>query len=244
MIIDCIADLHGELPMLEGGDLLIVAGDLTTRDCIAGYDRFFDWLALQNYKHKVYIGGNHDGMIESGKYSTPNYCDAIYLCDSGTEFEYEEFETCLDSTLAFTRKKKLKIWGSPWTPQFPMMNPHCMAFTRPYMQTLKDRWDLIPDDTDILITHGPPNGMLDKVKRDYNASVGDMDLALAVSKRIRPKLHVYGHIHEGYGQFRMKHWPLQDKKGEIIHRDDTIFVNCSIMNEEYDPVNKPVRIIL
>ena len=187
MIIDCIADLHGELPILEGGDLLIVAGDLAARDCIAGYDRFFDWLALQNYKLKIYIGGNHDGMIESGKYSTPSYCDAIYLCDSGIEIE------------------GFKIWGSPWTPQFPMMNPHCMAFTRPYMQTLKDRWDLILDDTDILITHGPPNGMLDKVKRDYNASVGDMDLALAVSKRIRPKLHVYGHIHEGYGQFRMKH---------------------------------------
>ena len=119
MIIDCIADLHGHYPKLESGDLLIVAGDLTAKDCIQEYDLFFDWLALQNYKKKVYIAGNHDGLIQEGKYSTPKYCDATYLCDSGTEFEYLD----IGSDGVTIVRKKMKIFGSPWTKEFKGMNP-------------------------------------------------------------------------------------------------------------------------
>lgn len=227
MIIDCIADLHGEKALLEGGDLLIVAGDLTAKDTRNQHYDFWRWICYQNYKKCVVIAGNHDNFLQKNPDTLQNGGENLcYLCDSGTEFQ------------------GLKIWGAPWTHQFPNMNPHCKAFTRPYLQSFKDRWDLIPDDVDILITHGPPNGILDKVARGKNESVGDMDLALAVTKRIRPKLHVYGHIHEGYGQFRMKHWPIIDGNGKVFHTTDTLFVNCSLMNEKYAPVNKPVRIIL
>lgn len=245
MKIDCIADLHGNYPDLEGGDLLIVAGDLTARHTDGEFLEFCEWLDNQRYTEVIVIAGNHDTMLF--KKDTETIVDTLkpykYLCDSGTEIQWSEPTLTKDglehapSNYSFANKK-LKIWGSPWTPQFPNMNPHCMAFTRPYMQSLKDRWDLIPDDTDILITHGPPNGILDKVKRDYNASVGDMDLLRAVKDRIRPKLHVFGHIHEGYGQFILKHWPLEE------YVPDTRFVNCSIMDENYEPVNAPIRIIL
>lgn len=231
MIIDCISDLHGHFPELEGGDLLIVAGDLTARDTEAQYREFTHWLAEQKYKKKIFIGGNHDNCLVGKPPIVFGNCE--YLCDSVTEFEYQEFETCLDSTLCFTKKKKLKIWGSPWTNTFDGISPRCTAFTGTE-ELLKAKFALIPDDIDILVTHGPPYGILDTVKKygpfshEREVNVGSDSLLNNVI-RIRPKLHIYGHIHEGYGQ-------LQDP--------DTLFINCSHVNEDYEPINDPIRIIL
>ena len=63
MIIDAISDLHGHYPQLEGGALLIVAGDCLKRETIAEKEIFFDWLADQNYKNKILVGGNHDNFL-------------------------------------------------------------------------------------------------------------------------------------------------------------------------------------
>src|ERR1700679_3842906 len=130
----------------------------------------------------------------------------IYLCDSGIEFE------------------GLKIWGSPWTRKFPQINPKCKAFTCINDEHLKEKWDLIPLDTDIIITHCPPAGILDEnCKRE---SFGSYTLLHEI-KRIMPKLHVFGHIHEQGGK-------QQDHIDR--HRRKTIFVNSSIMNENYKSV--------
>ncbi len=210
MIVDCVADLHGEYPKLEGGDLLIVAGDLTGSDQYQQYIDFYGWLDDQDYKKKVFIGGNHDKNIEYIGWAEE------YLCDSGTEFD------------------GLKIWGSPWTNTFDGINPHCTAFTGDE-KLLASKFALIPDDIDILVTHGPPYGILDKTRR--GSHVGSIEL-LAHLNRIRPLLHVYGHIHEGYGQIELI-FEGAHGMGRSIH-----YVNCSIMNEYYDPVNKPIRIVL
>lgn len=209
MIIDCISDLHGEYPELEGGDLLIVAGDLTAKNSEDEYWDFATWLAVQSYKKIVVIAGNHDEFIEKnpGRFQKIEG-DVEYLCDSGTEFE------------------GLKIWGSPWTHSFPGMNPHCMAFTKPPGQ-LKDHWDMIPDDTDILITHGPPYGILDQNK--YGQLCGCQDLRNQVLGLERLKLHVFGHIHEGH------------RRAFTVNSS---FVNASLMNGDYEFVNKPIRVIL
>ena len=89
MIIDCIADLHGEYPTLEGGDLLILAGDYTSNDSYQSWIHFADWLEEQDYKKKVYIAGNHDNrLVDRDIIDDVLYrCDAEYLCDSGTQFE-------------------------------------------------------------------------------------------------------------------------------------------------------------
>src|SRR5260370_35655233 len=94
MIIDCIADLHGLLPKLEGGDLLIVGGDLTGRDTQEQLDKFDKWLCSQPYKKKIFICGNHDNLLikeSPKKYMMGTINNKIerceYLCDSGTEFE-------------------------------------------------------------------------------------------------------------------------------------------------------------
>lgn len=231
MLIDCIADLHGYYPKLDGGDLLIIAGDCTARDEIKQWADFFAWLKKQDYRHKILVAGNHDSLLENAfphnqkeadelaeiqewlvEIGEMGFPDFEYLCDSGTEFE------------------GFKIWGSPWSSQFPGINPKCCAFTYSFMSSLKEKWDLIPDDIDILITHTPPYGYFDKVKNEYEALVGDMELRNQVIGRIKPKLHVFGHIHE---------WG-----GKSIDTNVTKFINCSYVNERYEPVNKPIRIEL
>lgn len=112
----------------------------------------------------------------------------------------------------------LKIYGTPWQPEF------ChWAFNLKRGQPLLDKWDLIPDDTDILITHGPPVGYGDLCAIGVRA--GCVELLNTVQKRVRPKYHVYGHIHEGYGT-----------------RSDgrTVFINASICDLAYNPSNKPI----
>lgn len=192
---------------------------MTARDTQKEIDEFDSWLEHLPYRKKIFIAGNHDNLLVDEiprKYlliiRSKRTERLEYLCDSGTEFE------------------GLKIWGSPWSSQFPGINPKCCAFTYPFMDSIQDKWDLIPDDTDILVTHTPPFGFFDKIKTEHDAHVGDMNLRDQVIGRIKPKLHAFSHIHEC--------------GGSKIDTNVTQFVNCSIMNEKYRPVNKPVRIIL
>lgn len=231
MIIDCISDLHGHYPQLEGGDLLIVAGDLTARDTPEDHAQFGMWLMQQgkNYKQAIVIAGNHD-----------NFCQIIneelkslglgYLCDSGTEFE------------------GLKIWGSPWTKRFPGMNPKCMAFTVETEEELAEKWALIPQDTDILVTHSPPHCIFDQIE-DYRSgeilNVGSLSLLMKATSLKNLKLFVFGHIHEGYGMFTAEELrAFADMKiaGEAECKSFPFIVNASHVNEYYEPVNKPIRI--
>jgi Icc-related predicted phosphoesterase len=210
MKIDCVSDLHGYYPKLEGGDLLIVAGDLTARNTIEEFEDFNYWLVHQDYPKKIIIAGNHDGILEKARPSKRYFSVGIYLKD-----DLEEYEG-------------LKIWGSPWTPTF-----YDWYFMKERGEEIKAMWDLIPDDIDILVTHGPPYGILDKTqissRKDNHGHAGCMDLMNTIPRLKNLKLHVFGHIHEGYGQ---------------VVINDTRFVNASIMNEDYEPVNEPIRIIL
>lgn len=224
MIVDCIGCLHGARPQLEGGDLLILTGDLTERDKGFEFLVFLLWLDKQPYRKKIFIAGNHDNILQKVP-PTPEVLpdNVFYLCDSGTEFE------------------GLKIWGSPWTASFSGIDPKCTAFTIPVSpdqeDRLMDKWDLIPMDTDILITHSPPFGLLDGIPLDDGSlfHAGSKSLYGWLKYVQRPRLHVFSHIHEAYGQ--EEHFPA--------HNDNMmISVNCSIMNEKYKPVNKPIRIVL
>jgi len=219
MIVDCVSDLHGFLPKMDGGDLLIVAGDLTARDTEYQHDDFFVWLNNQAYTKKIFIAGNHDNYLEKNNekfLKTLEKSDLEYLCDSGTEFQ------------------GVKIWGSPWTRTFPGINPHCKAFTYDTEKELSEKWMLIPTDTNILITHSPSFGNYDWVKNPdgtVGPSVGSLLLWMWMLTMIpHLKLHVTGHIHEAYGN--------------SVHPNGIHLVNASHVNERYKPVNKPVRIIL
>lgn len=213
MIIDCVSDLHGNFPTLDGGDLLIIAGDLTARGTEPEYFECFDWIHAQPYRKKILIAGNHDMQMQDENYSGPvgDVKESFeYLCDSGTEFE------------------GFKIWGSPWTLWFKGINPHCTAFTVKTEEELAEKFQSIPSDVDILVTHSPPWNILDKTCRGKN--VGCRYLAGALEYCFRPKLWVFGHVHEAYGVADFK--------------EMTKLVNASLVDVNYKPVNKPIRVDL
>lgn len=213
MKITCVSDLHGFYPDLSGGDLLIVAGDLTARDTVFEHVKFMGWLERQIYRKKIVIAGNHDVLIQKTGFLSEHLPPKTeYLLDSGTEFD------------------GLLIWGTPWTPWFHGVNPKCKAFMRTD-RDIKKKFALIPDNTDILISHGPMLHILDSNIDGY--ACGSHSLRDNVD-RVKPKLMVFGHIHEqGGNQLMYKH---QGK--------NTWCVNCSLLDERYNPVNEPMEIEL
>ena len=110
-----------------------------------------------------------------------------------------------------------EIYGSPYTPTF-----YDWAFMQPD-DKLIHIWKQIPDKVDILITHGPPKYIGDLTNQNIYA--GSLSLLKEVQKRIKPKYHIFGHIHEGYG---------------VYHDNCTTYINCSIMNVRYNPKNLPI----
>lgn len=221
LIIDCISDLHGHYPKLSGGDILIIAGDLTCNDKPTQYLKFWNWLGEQNYKKIIYIGGNHDNYLQQCSSIVNEVCsNAQYLCDSGTEFE------------------GLKIWGMPWSILFKGQNPNCCAFTVNNEDELSDKMESIPHNIDILITHEAPYSIRDMIRDQIYPDVrhvGSRYLYNWFKYVQRPYLHVFGHIHEGYGI--EKEFISWDNK-------DVISVNASHVNAWYNPVNQPIRIEL
>lgn len=233
MIIDCISDMHGYYPKMQGGDLLIVAGDMTPSNKIPEWCDFFAWVKDQPYTKKILVAGNHDGLFQSGFPKSQKEADELrevkkylnfkedfeYLCDSGTEFQ------------------GVKIWGSPWTTSFSGMNPHCMAFTVDTDEELAEKWKLIPRDTNILVTHCPPYGILDRITTRISLRssailhAGSVSLLERIQDLWKLKLHVFGHLHEAYGEHKYYDRPLT-------------YINASHVNDVFDPVNKPVRIFV
>lgn len=167
---------HGELK-LGSGDILFHCGDMTNRGNLSDLREFARFMSNQDFKHKVAIAGNHDFCFENENKDEAERIlldnGIIYLNDSGVSIE------------------GLKIWGSPVQPWF-----HDWAFNRQRGSDIKKHWDLIPDDTDILITHGPPYGILDMTIRGQ--LVGCEELLERVTS-IKPKIHAFGHIHESAG---------------------------------------------
>ena len=212
MRIACVSDTHGKLKLSDftEADLLIVAGDYCPN--FHGVDeaqlqlqwiqeRWLPLLKEAPYTHKIVIAGNHDWVHEKlPAFKEYEQSGITYLQDSGVKVD------------------GLNIYGTPWQPWF-----YDWAFNFPPDDDgsiAQKVWELIPNDTDILITHGPPYRVLDRCAD--GRLVGCPYLANRV-KTIKPKLHVFGHIHESYGSVKI---------------DDTIYVNAALCNLAYKPVNK------
>jgi predicted phosphohydrolase len=201
-----LADTHGFHRQLSipDGDFLIHAGDFCLRGELSEVEDFNEFLGTLPHRHKLVIAGNHDVCLETQPAeSRRRLTNAIYLQDQAAVLE------------------EIKFYGSPWQPEFREW-----AFNLPRGGPLREKWDQIPSDTDVLLTHGPPRGILDLTVLGEHA--GDDELQRAV-KRIRPKGHLFGHIHEGSG---------------VLKRDGTTFVNASICDAMDQPVNLPAVITI
>jgi Icc-related predicted phosphoesterase len=197
MKITTISDTHGLHHQLQlpGGDVLIHAGDVCNRGSAIEALDFMNWFSNQNYAYKIFIAGNHDFYFEKEPIAAIQSLlpeNVFYLNDSGITIE------------------GISFWGSPITPEF-----HNMAFNRKRGIDIAKHWDLISPDTDVLITHGPAYGILDKTFQNWY--VGCTDL-LARIEEIKPQYHIFGHIHEGFG---------------LVEREGTTFINTSSVDFRY-----------
>ena len=205
-----ISDTHGSHfgIKIPDGDWLIHAGDFSSHGALGDTMDFLRWFNTHPHRRKILIAGNHDWLLEKDRnfwrIIKMEFPDITYLQDESVELD------------------GLKVHGSPQTPTF-----YNWAFNRDRGEEIKQYWDKIPTDTDVLITHGPPYGICDEAYRvGYNTTehTGCKDL-LDATLRIAPKLHIYGHIHfSGQTQY------IGPK---------TTYANVSMLNEAYLVWGKP-----
>jgi Icc-related predicted phosphoesterase len=197
-----ISDTHGKhwSITIPPGDVLVHAGDITRRGSIDEVNNFNEYLGTLPHAYKIIIAGNHDFCFERNREeSESKLTNCIYLQDQGVVIE------------------GVKFYGSPWQPWF-----YNWAFNLKRGNELKLKWSKIPLDTKVLITHGPPFGHRDMTLR--RSSEGCEDLLRAVN-RIKPKVHIFGHIHEDSG---------------LSSNENTVFINASICDSSYTPINPPI----
>lgn len=197
----CLSDTHNcyEQIKVPDGDILIHAGDATLLGTIDEVETFAIWFARLPHRYKIFVAGNHDWLFETNPSLARKFMLKVnYLQDSAVEIE------------------GLKIYGSPWQPRF-----FDWAFNLNRGAEMAEKWKLIPDDTDILITHCPPFGILDETPRGDFAGCEELRKKV---EQIRPKLHIFGHIHHSCGQ--------TEKFG-------VKFVNASNCDEQYNPTQPP-----
>lgn len=217
MRITIISDTHQKHNQLNndlpGGDLILHGGDFMT----SGYskteaEQFFKWYELRGYDNCVFIAGNHDRIMQD----EPEMMRGLLTGYKG--IDYLEDETI---SIESPEGPMVKVYGSPWQPEF-----YNWAYNLPRNgEELKAKWDAIPEDTDILITHGPAWGFVDTVL-GRNQHLG-CELLTERIKTIRPKIHICGHIHSGNGHYFDGH---------------THFFNASVLNERYNYAHEPFHI--
>jgi predicted phosphodiesterase len=208
----CLSDTHNRHDALRvpEGDVLVHAGDATMHGTAEELEAFDAWLGALPHRHKLVIAGNHDFIFQQRPSAARDLLrSALYLEDSEATIE------------------GLRFWGSPWQPWF-----FDWAFNLKRGAPLREKWALIPEGIDVLVTHGPPHGILDLVGREASVRgqehVGCEELLGAVL-RLRPRVHVFGHIHEGYGREA---------------RDGIEFVNACNCDRAYRALNAPLVVDL
>jgi|TARA_R110000851_G_scaffold145114_5_gene284467 Icc-related predicted phosphoesterase len=218
-----LSDTHNRHEIIEKRfgipqcDIIIHAGDFTMLGYEDEVESFFDWYSALPIPNKVVIAGNHEIFFDP---------TAIKKYEKGRRFNriktlnprdiVPENITYLENESAVV--SGIKMYGSPYQPEF-----YDWAFNIRRGKSLEACWDLIPDDTELLITHAPPMGHLDVNNRGKN--VGCSDLKARIFSLNKLKTHVFGHIHQSRGV---------DISGGIT------YINASNLDESYKPVHKPM----
>jgi len=197
-----ISDTHGHHNNLSlpSGDILLHTGDITDFGELDEVEDFLNWLSQLDFQRKIFIGGNHDSFLEEYPWEIAEMLpeDVTYLCHDGIEID------------------NISIWGSP-----TVAGMHGWTFGRTAGRKMEEHWQYMPFDTQILLTHVPPAGILD------TSSNGRSKGCKALQRRIwevAPIFHVFGHVHSSYGQ---------------VEIDGTNFINAAITNSNCSSMNEP-----
>uniref|UniRef100_A0A3Q3KD31 Calcineurin-like phosphoesterase domain-containing protein n=1 Tax=Monopterus albus TaxID=43700 RepID=A0A3Q3KD31_MONAL len=197
----CVSDTHSRTDGIQMpyGDVLLHMGDFTELGLPSEVKKFNDWLGGLPYEFKVVIAGNHELTFDKD-FMAELVKQDYYRFPSVSKLKPEDFDNvqslltnCVYLQDSDVTIKGFRIYGTPWTPWF-----NGWGFNLPRGQSLLDKWNLVPEGIDILMTHGPPLGFRDWVPKELQR-VGCVELLNTVQKRVRPKLHAFGGIHEGYG---------------------------------------------
>lgn len=183
----CVSDTHNTQPDLPAAHILIHAGDLTQSGSLEELQAALAWLKSQPHPVKIVVAGNHDLLLDvsldethggtaaqTARRDRLDWGDIIYLQNS-------------DTTITCPNGRRLRVYGSPQSARHGNW-----AFQYPRSESEKTWRGTIPDDVDILVTHGPPRAHLDTLRLGCPALLGEV-------WRVRPRLHIFGHVHEGYG---------------------------------------------
>lgn len=223
------------------GDILIVAGDFTDTGTYEEIKSFYEFLKSNRHKYQkiLVIPGNHEMTLHSENYLKYGQKFHKPLLDPEKAKEiiesYPDIEYLLDSSFEF---KGLKFYGIPW-----VMPCGYWSFTMTNPNFEKSKMNEIPLDTDIIISHSPPCGILDEIKHSKlsrNKETGQLEMKYGIKnigspqlleriKKIGPRVNIFGHIHENHG--------FKEKSG-------VLFVNASIQDEMHRPGNLPIVINL
>jgi len=229
-----ISDTHGLHDKMKHpipkGNLLLHSGDCTNVGKEKEIIEFVEWFKnIEGFDYKIFIAGNHDFGFEHYNGVRNNNVDP-WLHNLLNKEKLSQFNVTylFDSELIINSpdfSRPIKIYGSPWQPRF-----YDWAFNLDRSgHELEEKWKNIPDDTDILITHGPPHGIRDFVSKWGGLDNVGCELLRNRLDNMNITLNVFGHIHGGYGESYVK---------------NTTFVNASICTEKYNPFNKPIIVDL
>ena len=204
----CLSDTHNRQGRFDvpAGDILVHAGDLTGRGTLPEVTSAMDWLRSLPHRDKIVVAGNHDFLFERENALARSLVTGVhYLEDAGVSVQ------------------GLALWGSPWQPWFMDW-----AFNLRRGPALREKWAAIPGGLDVLVTHGPPMGTLDETRDGGRVGCEELRDRLVTMDR-PPRLHVFGHIHEGHG---------------VVETVRTKFVNAAICDVAYKPVNPAIVVDL
>lgn len=225
----CISDTHGKIEgsklHMPPGDVLLHAGDFTQKGHMNEIQKFNSYLGALPYKVKVVIAGNHDLTFDDNiteaslrTFGVQKSTVESYLRERGLKSVKQMLTSAIYLEDSLVTVCGIKIYGAPWQPVF------CdWGFNLNRGEDILKKWQTIPADLDILMTHGPPVGHGDLTGGNNN--VGCVELLNTVQKRVKPKFHVFGHIHEGYG---------------VTSDGYTTFINASTCTKRYLPTNAPI----
>ncbi|CAH2011797.1 unnamed protein product [Acanthoscelides obtectus] len=210
----CMSDTHARdiTFHIPEGDIFIHAGDFSCIGEKTSIIKFNNWLGTLPHKHKIVIAGNHDHTFDI------SFMEQDIFLDEGTTNVQQYLTNCIYLQDSSREIHGIKIYGTPWIPE------HLGgAFSLTRGTKLLSKWKKIPKDIDILVTHTPPLGHGDLAHSKVRT--GCVELLNTVIRRVKPKYHIFGHIHEGYGV---------TTNGEIT------FINASTCDISYKPVNPPI----